>query len=178
MKYDCIVIGGGIIGTAVLDRLARRKMKVLLLEKQDDVASFSTRANSGIVHAGYDCDPGTLKALFNVKGNSLTWRDAEELDVPHLKCGSIVVAAKDQFDGIEKLAAKAKANGVEVEIWDREISLAFEPHIADDIEYSLYAPSAGIVSPYQLCIAYADRAVTNGAEILLEKEVVAIENKD
>lgn len=178
MKYDCIVIGGGIIGTAVLDRLARRKMKVLLLEKQDDVASFSTRANSGIVHAGYDCDPGTLKALFNVKGNSLTWRDAEELDVPHLKCGSIVVAAKDQFDGIEKLAAKAKANGVEVEIWDREKTLAFEPHIADDIEYSLYAPSAGIVSPYQLCIAYADRAVTNGAEILLEKEVVAIENKN
>ena len=60
MKYDCIVIGGGIIGTAVLDRLARRKMKVLLLEKQDDVASFSTRANSGIVHAGYDCDPGMM----------------------------------------------------------------------------------------------------------------------
>ena len=108
MKYDCIVIGGGIIGTAVLDRLARRKMKVLLLEKQDDVASFSTRANSGIVHEGYDCDPGTLKALFNVKGNSLTWRDAEELDVPHLKCGSIVVAAKDQFEASKNLPPKQR----------------------------------------------------------------------
>ena len=71
MKYDCIVIGGGIIGTAVLDRLARRKMKVLLLEKQDDVASFSTRANSGIVHAGFDAHPGTLKARLNVEGASM-----------------------------------------------------------------------------------------------------------
>lgn len=178
MKYDCIVIGGGIIGTAVLDRLARRKMRVLLLEKQDDVASFATRANSGIVHAGYDCEPNTLKALFNVKGNALVWRDVLELDVPYLKCGSIVVATKEQYAGIEKLAAKAKANGVEVEIWDREQTLSFEPNIADSIEYSLYAPSAGIVSPYQLCIAYADRAVTNGAEILLEQEVVAIAEKD
>ena len=178
MKYDCIVIGGGIVGCATLDRLARRNLRVLLLEKQDDVASFSTRANSGIVHAGYDCDPNTLKASFNVMGNPLVWKDAEELDVPHLKCGSIVVATKDEYDGIETLAKKAKANGVEVEIWDREKTLAFEPHIADDIEFSLYAPSAGIVSPYQLCIAYADRAILNGAEILLEREVVAIEDKD
>lgn len=178
MKYDCIVIGGGIIGCAVLDRLARRNLKVLLLEKQDDVASFSTRANSGIVHAGYDCEPNTLKALFNVKGNALVWRDAQELDVPCLKCGSIVVATKEQYDGILKLERKAKANGVQVEVWDRGKTLAFEPHISDDIEYSLYAPSAGIVSPYQLCIAYADRAILNGAQILLEKEVIAIENKD
>ncbi len=178
MNYDCIVIGGGVIGTAVLDRLARRKMNVLLLEKQDDVASFSTRANSGIVHAGYDCEPNTLKALFNVRGNALVWKDAKELDVPHLKCGSVVVATKNQYDGIEKLAEKAKANGVEVEIWDREKTFAFEPHIADDIEWALYAKSAGIVSPYQLCIAYADRAILNGAEILLEREVVAIDEVD
>lgn len=96
MKYDCIVIGGGIIGAAVLDRLARYDLDVLLLEKEDDVASFSTRANSGIVHAGYDCEPNTQKALFNVEGNKLVWQDAKELDVPHHQCGSIVVATKDQ----------------------------------------------------------------------------------
>ncbi len=175
MKYDIIVIGGGIIGTAVLDRLAKHNLNLLLLESEDDVASFSTRANSGIVHAGYDCEPGTLKAKFNVEGNAHIWRDVKQLDVPHLKCGSIVVARADGKDGINKLRDKAVANGVDVEIWDRARALEFEPNIADDIEYALYAPSAGIVSPYQLAIAYADRAVTNGASIMLEAKVAGID---
>lgn len=178
MKYDVIVIGGGIVGTAVLDRLAKYNLNIMLLEGEDDVASFSTRANSGIVHAGYDCEPGTLKARFNVEGNALLWRDVEELDVPHLKCGSIVVAKVDGIDGINKLRDKAIANGVDVEVWDRAKTLEFEPNIADDIEYSLYAPSAGIVSPYQLAIGYADRAVTNGASITLEAKVEGVDKID
>lgn len=178
MKYDVIVIGGGIVGTAVLDRLAKYNLNLLLLEGEDDVASFSTRANSGIVHAGYDCEPGTLKAKYNVEGNALLWRDAEQLDVPHLKCGSIVVARTDGIDGINKLRDKAVANGVEVEVWDRAKTLEFEPNIADDIEYALYAPSAGIVSPYQLAIGYADRAVTNGASVMLEAKVDGIDKID
>ncbi|MBO4554489.1 MAG: NAD(P)/FAD-dependent oxidoreductase [Clostridia bacterium] len=175
--FDVIVVGGGIVGTAVLDRLAKYDLKCLLVEKGDDVANFATRANSGIVHAGYDCTPGTLKAKFNVLGNPLVWRDAEELGVKHLKCGSIVVAKADGKEGIDLLAEKAKANGVEVEIWDRAKTVAFEPHVADDIELSLYAPSAGIVSPYQMAIGYADRAILNGASILLEAEVQAIEKQ-
>lgn len=175
--FDVIVIGGGIVGTAVLDRLSKYNLKCLLVEKGDDVANLATRANSGIVHAGYDCKPGTLKAKFNVLGNPLVWKDAEELGVKHLKCGSIVVAKADGREGIELLAEKAKANGVQVEIWDRTKTLAFEPHIADDIEWSLYAPSAGVVSPYQLAIAYADRAILNGARIELEAEVQAIEKQ-
>lgn len=175
MKYDCIVIGGGVVGTAVLDKLAKRNLDVLLIEKCDDVASFSTRANSGIVHAGYDCEPGTLKAKFNVRGNELMWTDVEELDVPSLKCASIVVATKEQYKGLETLKQKAEANGVEVRILDREETLAIEPNVADEVQYSLYAPSAGIVSPYQLAIAYADRAVLNGAKVLLECESNAIE---
>ncbi|MBO4381252.1 MAG: NAD(P)/FAD-dependent oxidoreductase [Clostridia bacterium] len=175
--FDVIIVGGGIVGTATLDRLARYDLDVLLVEKSDDVAAFSTRANSGIVHAGYDCEPGTLKAKFNVLGNALLWKDAEDLDVEHLKCGSIVVAKEDGKEGIERLAEKAKANGVEVEVWDRQKTLEFEPNIADDITMSLYAKSAGIVSPYQLAIAYADRAILNGASILLESEVKAINKK-
>lgn len=169
--FDVIIIGGGIVGTATLDRLARYDLSCLLLEKSDDVAAFSTRANSGIVHAGYDCEPGTLKAKFNVLGNSLLWKDAEDLGVKHLKCGSIVVAKEGQEDKIARLQEKAKANGVEVEVWGRAQTVAFEPNVADDIVMSLYAPSAGVVSPYQLAIAYADRAILNGAEIALEKEV-------
>ena len=89
---DVIVIGGGIVGCAVLDALSRFRLSVCLLEADNDVASCATRANSGIVHAGYDCEPNTMKARFNARGNSMVWRLAEELDVPHLKCGSLVAA--------------------------------------------------------------------------------------
>lgn len=178
MKYDCIVIGGGVVGTAVLDRLAAYNLKVLLLEKEDDVASFTTRANSGIVHAGYDCEPNTLKARFNVRGNELMWRDVEDLAVPHLKCGSIVVARKEQLSKLEELRERGRSNGVETHILDRNQVLELEPNVADEIEFALFAPSAGVVSPYQLAIAYADRAVLNGGEILLEAEVKSISQKD
>ncbi|MDE6302351.1 MAG: NAD(P)/FAD-dependent oxidoreductase [Clostridia bacterium] len=174
MKYDVIVIGGGVVGTAVLDRLACYRLNTLLLEKSDDVATGTTRANSGIVHAGYDCEPNTLKAKFNVRGNELMWRDVEELDVPHLKCGSIVVAREEQLGQLEKLKAKADANGVTVDIFDSARTRELEPNVADEIAYSLYAPTAGIVSPYQLAIAYADRAIINGAKIELNAEVTAI----
>lgn len=173
--YDIIIIGGGVIGTAALDRLATLDLRALLLEKCDDVACFSTRANSGIVHAGYDCEPNTAKAKFNVLGNALMWRDVEELGVPHLKCGSIVVARGDQLDALKVLADKAEKNGVEARILDRQETLAIEPNVADCIEYSLYAPTAGVVSPYQLAIAYADRAALNGADIELEAPVVGID---
>ncbi len=170
--FDCVVIGGGVIGTAVLDRLACYDLSALLLEKEDDVASFATRANSGIVHAGYDCEPNTLKAKFNVLGNPLMWRDAELLHVPCLKCGSIVVAR--EREQLDELVRKAEANGVEVEVLDRKRTLELEPNVADEVGFSLYAPSAGVISPYQLAIAYADRAALNGGEILLEAPVVGI----
>lgn len=100
MTKDIIVIGGGIVGCAVLDRLARSDVSVCLLEAGDDVAVGATRANSGIVHAGYDCEPGTLKARFNVRGNAMTWALADELGVPALKCGSMVAAPAGGEEGI------------------------------------------------------------------------------
>ena len=90
--YDCLVIGGGVVGALVLDELAKTSLKPILLEKENDVASGASRANSGIVHAGYDCKPGINKATFNVKGNALMWDLVEELHVPAKKCGSIVVS--------------------------------------------------------------------------------------
>ncbi len=176
--YDCIVIGGGVVGTAVLDRLASYGMSSLLLERDDDVASYASRANSGIVHAGYDCEPNTQKARFNVRGNELMWRLVQELQIPNKQCGSIVVAPSIGYDGIKDLYDKGKTNGVEVEILNREQILKLEPNVADCIEYALYAPKAGIVSPYKLCIGLADRAVTNGAEILLEAEVTDIKKEN
>ena len=174
MIYDFAVIGGGIIGAAVLDRLSVYDTKAILLEKEDDVASFTTRANSGIVHAGYDCEPDTLKARFNVRGNELIWRDAKQLDVPCVKCASIVVARENQLDKLRALKEKADKNGVTVSILNAEETRKIEPNVADEIAYSLYAPTAGVVSPYQLAIAYADRAVLNGGEIKLNAEATAI----
>lgn len=176
--YDFIVIGGGVVGAAVLDKLAGYKLDILLLEKEDDVAAFASRANSGIVHAGYDCEPNTLKARFNVRGNRMMWDLAEELDVPHLKCGSLVVARENQLDKLNALKEKGDANVVETKILNRAQTLEIEPHTADETEYSLYAPEAGIISPFRLTIALADRAVLNGARIVTEAPVTAIDRID
>jgi len=170
-KLDCIVIGGGVVGALVLDELAKTNLNAILLEKENDVASGASRANSGIVHAGYDCVPGTNKAKFNVEGNALMWKLVEELHVPAKQCGSIVVAPKEGLKGIQELYDKGIKNGVKVEILDREKTLKIEPNISKDIEYSLYAPEAGIVSPYKLTIAATDRAILNGAKVVLEANV-------
>lgn len=174
MKHDCIVIGGGVIGCAILDRLAQYNISALLLERSDDVAVGASRANSGIVHAGYDCEPNTLKAKFNVLGNKMMKQECEELDVPFVQSHSLVVGSKDQYDKIKELFDKGVQNGVDVEILDKAKTLEVEPNVSDEIEWSLFAKDAGIVSPYKLTIAYADRAVTNGAQILTEQQVVDV----
>ena len=177
MTKDVIVIGGGIVGCAVLDRLARRNVSVLMLEGGDDVAVGATRANSGIVHAGYDCEPGTLKARFNVRGNAMIWQLVEELGVPALKCGSLVAAPAGGEEGISLLKRKADLNGVRAEVLSREQALEIEPMLADGVQSALYAPDAGVVSPYQLAIALADRAVLNGAEIVTDAPVVSMKKE-
>ena len=178
MTYDIIVIGGGIIGCAVADRLARSRVSVCLLEGGDDVAVGATRANSGIVHAGYDCEPGTLKARFNVRGNPMVWQLAEELGVPALKCGSLVAAPAGGEDGIAELKRRADLNGVRAEVLTREQALKIEPMLAEGVVSALYAPEAGVVSPYQLAIALADRAAVGGVDVLTEAPVTALEKRD
>ncbi len=176
--YDVIVIGGGVVGTAVLMNLSRYRLKTLLLEKADDVSCGASRANSGIVHAGYDCVPGTLKTRFNVRGNALYPELCAELDVPYRKTGSLVVSGKDGLDGLQVLLDRAQKNGVKASIIGREEILAIEPNVADGIEYALFAPEAGIVSPYKLTIAQADYAVLNGAEVKLSAEVLSVKRTD
>lgn len=177
MTKDVIVIGGGIVGCAVLDRLARSDVSVCLLEAGDDVAVGATRANSGIVHAGYDCEPGTLKARFNVRGNAMTWALADELGVPALKCGSMVAAPAGGEEGLRELKRRADLNGVRAEILSRGRALEIEPALADGIVSVLYAPDGGVVSPYQMAIALADRAAVNGAEVVTEARVTSLKKE-
>ena len=165
--YDCIVIGGGVVGTAVLDALSTRGYKTLLIEKEDDVASGASRANSGIAHAGYDCVPGTLKAKFNVEGNKMMPSLTRDLDVPFRKTGSLVLAGRGGEKGLLELLERAKANGVDARIIDREEIDKIQDGVNPEIVSALYAKDAGIVSPYKLTIALCDRAILNGAEVRL-----------
>ncbi|MBR2984406.1 MAG: NAD(P)/FAD-dependent oxidoreductase [Clostridia bacterium] len=176
-NYDVIIVGGGVVGTAVLMQLSRYNLKTLLIEKEDDVSCGASRANSGIVHAGYDCVPNTQKAYFNVLGNRMFADHCRELDVPYRNTGSLVVCDGDGLDGLQVLLEKGKANGVRCEIIGRDRILEIEPNIGDAIQYALYAPDAGIVSPYKLTIAQADYGVLNGGEIKASEKVVSISHE-
>ena len=172
--YDCIVIGGGVVGTAVLDALSTRGYKALLIEKEDDVASGASRANSGIAHAGYDCVPGTLKAKFNVEGNKMMPSLTADLDVPFRKTGSLVLAKQGGENGLIELLERAKANGVDARIIGREEIDKIQDGVNPEIVSALFAKDAGIVSPYKLTIALCDRAILNGAEVRLEENIESI----
>ena len=171
-RYDIIVIGGGVVGTAVLRSLSAYKARVLLLEKASDVATGASRANSGIVHAGYDAEPGTKKAYFNVLGASMFPSLTAELHVPYKMTGSLVAARESGLPALKELLDRAEKNGVKAEILSADQVRKLEPNISTEVAYALYAPEAGVVSPYKLTIAQADHAVVNGAEIRLEEVVL------
>lgn len=177
--YDVTVIGGGVVGCAILRLLSHTDLKVLMTEKEDDVSCGCSRANSGIVHAGYDAEPGTLKALFNVRGSEMFRGLCEELHVPYKNTGSLVLADEKGLSGLEELKRRGEINGVKgLEIVSEGRLHELEPNVAEGIKWALYAPSAGVVSPYGLTIALAEQAVLNGAEIALDAEVIGIERKD
>ncbi|HMA58928.1 MAG TPA: NAD(P)/FAD-dependent oxidoreductase [Halanaerobiales bacterium] len=168
-----IVIGAGVIGSAIARELARYDVEILLIEKEPDVADGTSKANSGIIHAGYNADFDTLKGVMNVKSNPSFDKLCEDLKVPFDRNGSLVVGFDD--DDLKKLKEK-KANGIKngiegLKIIEREEILEKEPNINKEAKYALYAPTAGIISPYELTIGYADNAVRNGAEVLLDTQV-------
>ncbi|MDE6211105.1 MAG: NAD(P)/FAD-dependent oxidoreductase, partial [Clostridia bacterium] len=173
---DVIIIGGGIIGCAVARELSRYQVKITLLEKCGDVSLGTTKANSGIVHAGFDAKPNTLKAKFNLLGNAMFDDLAKQLDFPFKRNGAFVLCFdKDELDGLKELYDRGVANGVEgLELLSGDEARQLEPHISDKVAGALYAKTSGIVSPYEMCIAYAENASVNGCEFLFNKEVCDI----
>lgn len=176
--YDCIVIGGGVVGAAILDALSKMGYTTLLLEKEDDVATGASRANSGIAHAGYDCVPTTLKAKFNVEGNKMYPALCAELEVPFKKTGSLVLARAGGESALKELFDKGVRNGVSVQIIDRAQIDKIQKNVAPEIVNALWAKDAGIVSPYKLTIALCDRAILNGAKVKLNSKVTEITFND
>ena len=176
--YDVAVIGGGVVGCAVLRELARYDLKLLLLERDADLAEGVSKGNSGVIHAGFNVPAGSLKARTNVAGLGLIYPLAAELGVPHRKTGKVVVALADEDRGrLEELKAEGDRSGVPgLEIVDAAAIRRLEPLARG--RWALYSPHTGIVSPYEFTIALAECAARNGADVRLETPVEAVAFRD
>lgn len=174
--YDVIIVGGGICGCALLHALAEYHLRVLLLERENDVALGASRANSAILHAGYDPLPGTAMAKWNVPGNVRTKELCRALDVPMKEVGSLVLAfSSAELEMLHALRARGRQNGVPgLALWDAQTTLEREPNLNPAVMGALYAPTAAIVNPWELVLALAETAIRNGAEVRLNSEVTAI----
>lgn len=178
--YDCLIIGAGIIGSATARELAKYQGKFIVIERKNDVSCGTSKANSGIVHAGFDAVPGTLKAKFNVRGAKMYPSLSKELDFPYKKNGAFVLSfSEDGKSGLNELMNRAKENGVEgCSIISGDEIRQIEPCVSKEVVSGLYAKESGIVSPYEMTIAMAENAVTNGVTFEFEKEVTNIKKMD
>jgi len=177
MNYDVIVVGAGVIGGMLARELSRYQLSLCLLEKENDVARGASAANSGIIHGGYDPEPGTLKAQLNTCGVSLLYRAAKELKVPHRNNGSMVCAfGAEEEEHIRTLYDRGVENG----IWGFRIltgaeARAMEPSLSENVTLALWVPTAGIISPYELNLAAVGNAMDNGAHLKCNFRVSKIE---
>ncbi|HPF86551.1 MAG TPA: NAD(P)/FAD-dependent oxidoreductase [Candidatus Limiplasma sp.] len=180
MGYDVAIIGGGVIGCAIARELSRLRLNIVVLEKECDVAAGSSKANSGIVHGGHDCTPGTLKARFNVEANPMFDELSKTLDFPFKRNGSLVLAfEEDQIPKLEALKQQGIANGVPgLEIIGRDEIVKLEPNISDTVVAALQVPTGGIVCPYEMTFAFAENAAANGVTFRLNFFAETIEKRD
>lgn len=174
--YDVAIIGAGVVGGMIARELAKYDLKVCILEKQNDVACGATKANSAIVHAGFDAKEGSLKAKLNVEGSKMMEQVARELGVKYQRNGSLVLAF-DEADRrtVEQLLERGQKNGVEgLRILEKEELFALEPNLSSAVECALYAPTGAITCPYELTLAAIGNAMDNGVELKRNFEVTAI----
>ena len=173
MVYDVLIIGAGVTGAAVARELSRYKAEVCVLERGEDVCSGTSKANSAIVHAGYDCVPGSMMAKMNVRGNEMMTDLCRDLDIPFERNGSLVVCIdKDNLPGLQELYDRGIKNGVPgMKLLSRDEAKAMEPHLSDNVQGALYAETAGIICPFKLNIAMAENANVNGVDFFFNTNV-------
>ncbi len=178
--YDVAIIGAGVIGNSIFRELTKYNLKVVVLEKEKDVSMGSSKANSAIVHAGYDPKEGTLMAKYNVTGNEMFEDLCKELSVPFKRNGSLILAFNEEnLETVRSLYENGTKIGVKnLRILSKDEVLAMEPNLSEEVKGALYAPTGGIVGPFEYTIALAENAVLNGGEIKLKKEVVSIEKNN
>ena len=173
MVYDAIIIGAGVTGSAVARYLMRYRAKVLVVERASDVCEGTSKANSAIVHAGFDAETGSLMAKYNVQGSEMMEALSKELDFAYDRCGSLVVClSEEDLPKLQALYENGVKNGVrDLRIIGREELLEMEPNISDNAVAALYAPTGAIVCPFELTISLAENAAVNGAEFRFNTEV-------
>lgn len=170
--FDCIIIGAGVVGASIFNKLTRLGKKCLLLDKASDVATGASKANSGLVHAGYDPKPNSLKAKLNVRGNFLYPQICKRLGIKLNRCGALVVG--DDEEKIKELYKRGIENGVEVEILDKKALFDKVPNLNKHCSCALFAPNAYVVSPYLFTIALTEEGIVNGGQVALEEDVMSI----
>lgn len=178
--FDVTIIGSGVVGSMVARELSKYKLNVCVLEADYDLANGTSKANSAIVHAGFDAKPGTLKAKLNVKGNGMFDDLSKELDFPFKRIGSLVLCFdKSEMDNLVKLKEQGIKNGVpDLEILSGDEVKKMEPNLSENVTAALYAPTGGIVCPYEMTIALAENAADNGVEFRFDSEVVSISSRE
>lgn len=176
---DIIIIGAGVIGSAIAYNLAKYQLDILVLEKENDVGDKASCANSGILHSGYDPEPNSLKGKLNIIGNRLFTDIAANLDVQLERIGSLTLATKtEELALLDKLMQKAQANGVPVQLLSKEEVLNIEPFINPNVVGGILAPTAGIINPFELTVAFMECAMDNGVSLKLNEEVTAIKRHE
>ncbi len=178
--YDAIIIGAGVTGCAVARELSRRQGRFLVLEKELDVCEGTSKANSAIVHAGFDAEPGTLKAKMNVRGNAMMDKLASQLDIPFRRVGALVVCLhSEDLPRLEELYQRGLKNGVTgMRLLSGEEARALEPNLTEQVCGALLAETSGIVCPFELTLGMAESAAKNGVEFRFDTEVTSIVPED
>ncbi len=178
--YDVIIIGAGVVGSATAYFLSQYNINLAMLEADNDVSNGTSKANSAIMHAGYDPLPGSLMAKYNVEGSKMAKDLCNKLDVPYKNDGSLVLGfSKEDSETLKGLFNRGVANGVEgLELLDYQQTKQLEPNISDDVVGSLFAPTSAIVSPWELTLALAETAVKNGTDLYLNNKVTSISKEE
>ena len=173
--YDVIVIGCGITGAAAAFELSKYRLKVAVLERENDVSQGATKANSAIIHAGYDPKPGTLMAKLNAPGARMAAELCEKLDVPYRRNGALVLGFSEEDKAtLQELYDRGVTNGVEVELITGDEVRAMEPNLSTEVVAALHVPTSAVCLPWEYCLALAETAVVNGVELYLEHGVTAL----
>ena len=175
--YDVAIVGAGVTGSAVARELSRRKGRFVVLERALDVCEGTSKANSAIMHAGFDAEPGTMKAKMNVRGNQMMDQLSAELDIPFQRVGAFVVCfSKEELPKLKELYDRGVANGVSgMELLTGEQARALEPNLSEEVEGALLANTSGIVCPFELTLGLAESAAKNGVEFSFDTQVTGLE---
>ncbi len=177
---DVVIIGAGVTGCAIARELSKYKLDICVLDKEEDVCCGTSKANSAIIHAGFDAEYGSLMAKMNVRGNKMMDQLVKDLDIPYLKNGAFVACSNPGDEAkLKALLERGRQNGVEgMTILSREEAVRMEPNLSEDVTSVLYAPSSGIICPFTLTIALAENAAENGVSFQFETTVNQIDRTE